>query len=170
MGFREARGYVPAAYALVAIFCLSAITGGCGGGDSSDTAAAETGIPESPPKLELPPALPPNELVAKDLNKGNGTQAKKGDRVALQYYCIVWGSGVEYANSWRYPNPPTFVLGERLRLQPGLNLAVPGMKEGGGREVKIPAKLLYYPGTKHAPTRRLEALLCKVYLVNVLSK
>jgi peptidylprolyl isomerase len=170
MGFRGTREYVLGAYLFIAIICLLATIGGCGGGDSSDTAAAETGIPDSQPKLEPPPGLPPNKLVAKDLIKGTGAEAKKGDKVALQYYCIIWGTGAEYANSWRYPSPPTFVLGEKLRLQPGLNLAVPGMKEGGGREVQVPAKLLFYPGTNHAPARRLEALLCKVYLVEVLGK
>jgi len=173
MRLREAREAVVGLCVLAAVVSLLATLTGCGGGDSSDASAgdsANAGIPDSPPKLEPPPFLPPKKLVAKDLGKGTGTEAKKGDRVALQYKCIVWGSGADYANSWRYSAPPTFRLGERIRLLRGLNLAVPGMKEGGGREVQIPGTLIYYPGVNHPPVRLLDALLCKVYLVKVVAE
>jgi hypothetical protein len=146
---------------------LVMLVAGCGG--SSD-ASAESGIPDSPPEVELPPNLPPKKLVVKDLSKGSGAMAEKGDEVALQYFCIDWASGTEYSNSWKYPSPPTFVLGEHIRLQRGLNLAVPGMREGGAREVQIPSTLLYYPGVPHSHVRRLDSLLCKVYLVEVIAK
>lgn len=157
---------------VVAVAMLIAIAG-CGGGGSPDASAgdsAESGIPDSTPKLEVPPGLPPKKLVVKDLSKGTGTKAKKGDEVALHYYCINWGSGAEYANSWLYSSVPTFVLGERIRLLRGLNVAVPGMKEGGGREVLIPNNLIYYPGVSHIPTARLDSLICQVYLVDVLGQ
>jgi peptidylprolyl isomerase len=172
MQLRGTGGMLAAFCALVLALGLTVISGGCGGDSSGASAgsSAEAGIPDSPPKLEPPPFLPPRKLVFKDLGKGTGTEAKKGDEVALQYDCIVWGSGVEYASSWRYPSPPHFVLGERARLLRGLNFAVPGMREGGGREVQVPSTLLYYPGVSHPPVRRLDALLCKVYLVDVVDK
>jgi peptidylprolyl isomerase len=146
---------------------------GCGGSGSSDASADDSegaGIPDSPPKVEVPAGLPPKKLVYKDLSKGAGEEAKKGDRVALQYHCIVWENGAEYASSWRYAAPPVFVLGRGRQLQYGLDLAVPGMKEGGGREVLVPNTLLYYPNKPHPPAGRLAALVCKVYLVDVLGK
>jgi peptidylprolyl isomerase len=152
---------------------LAVVATGCGGNDSSDASAkngTKSGIPKSAPELEQPSFLPPRKLVVKDLSKGTGAEARKGDRVALQYYCIVWGTGIGYSNSWKYNGAPTFVLGERIRLLRGLNLAVPGMREGGGREVQVPNTLLYYPGVPHPHVQRLDSLLCKVYLVEVLGK
>lgn len=94
--------------------------------------------------------------------------AKKGDDVSLQYYCVIWEDGLEYANSWRYSRVPTFTLGSH-RLLRGLDLAIPGMREGGGREVIVPNTLVYYPGVSHPRLGRLAALICKVYLVKVSS-
>lgn len=173
MRIREPRNVIAALCLLAALLCLPVLAGGCGGSDSSDASAgssAESEIPDSSPKLEPPPFLPPKKLVAKDLFKGSGTEAKKGDRVSLHYKCIVWGSGADYSDSWNYSGPPTFRLGEKIRLLRGLNMAVPGMKEGGGREVQIPGTLMYYPGVSHPPVRRLDGLLCNVYLVEVIGK
>jgi peptidylprolyl isomerase len=155
---------------LLAGLCL--IVAGCGGGDSSNAAAedSEGSIPTSPPKVEVPAGLPPKKLVVKDLEKGAGAEAKKGDEVTLQYYCVIWENGVEYANSWTYNGPPAFVLGEHVRLLRGLNLAVPGMREGGDREVLIPSNLVFYPEVSHSHLGRLAALICKVYLVKVLNR
>jgi peptidylprolyl isomerase len=176
MQLRETRGVVRVVAGfsvLVAALGLLAGIAGCGGGGSSDASAQNAGepIPDSRPKLEVPEGLPPKKLVVKELSKGTGAEAEKGDKVSLQYYCIVWENGAEYANSWRYPSVPTFVLGKHLLLR-GLTLAVPGMKEGGGREVLIPNTLVYYPEISRSrpPLGRLAALICKVYLVKVLDK
>lgn len=171
MRLRETRGAVAQCLLVAALSLLVAVPG-CGGSGSSDAAAedaAETSIPTSPPPLKVPAGLPPEKLVSKDLFKGTGKEAKKGDEVALHYYCIVWENGVQYANSWNYPGAPTFVLGKHLLLR-GLTLAVPGMKEGGGREVLVPHTLIYYPNVQHEPSGRLAALVCKVYLVKILKQ
>jgi FKBP-type peptidyl-prolyl cis-trans isomerase len=173
MQLKKSRGFIATLWGLVAVLGLAVVIAGCGGDDSSNASAdssAESGIPDSPPTLKSPPTLPPRKLVFRDLQKGTGTKAKEGDEVALHYYCIVWGSGLPYSNSWLYDGPPTFVLGERIRLQRGLNLTVPGMKEGGSREVEIPHTLLYYPEMSHPPARRLDSLLCRVYLVKVIDQ
>lgn len=75
-----------------------------------------------------------------------------------------------HSNSWGYPSPPVFKLSKPHdpRLLRGLNLAVPGMKEGGSREVLIPHNLVYYPGVVHARLGTLDALRYRVYLVDVL--
>jgi peptidylprolyl isomerase len=174
MQLRETRGVVRVVAGfsvLVGALGLLAGTAGCGGGGSSDASVQDSGgpIPDSRPKLEVPEGLPPKKLVVKELNRGTGTEAKKGDEVSLQYYCIVWENGHEYANSWHYSSAPTFVLGKHLLLR-GLTLAVRGMKEGGGREVLIPNTLVYYPEMSRPPLGRLAALICRVYLVKVFSK
>jgi peptidylprolyl isomerase len=172
MHLTGARGASAGLCVLIAILGLLVAFAGCGGGDSSDASAgdsAESGIPDSKPKLEVPPGLPPKKLVAKELSKGTGAEAKKGDRVALQYYCIIWETGAQYSNTFSYPGAPTFTLGKHRVLR-GLNLSVPGMKEGGSREVLIPNYLVYYPERSHPPVGRLGALICKVYLVKVFDR
>lgn len=131
--------------------------------------AAEGAILGSQPNIEVPPGLPPKKLVVKDLQKGTGAEAKKGDEVQLQYFGVDWRDGAEHANSWHYEHIPIFTLGEH-RLLRGLNMAIPGMKEGGGREVIIPYNLVYYPGGHHRPLGPLDALIYKVYLVKVIGK
>lgn len=152
-----------------AVLCvLVALAAGCGGGSSTGSAAdaEESGIPAKHPPIEIPAAVPPKKLVVRELSKGTGAMAKKGDEVSLQYYCVLWENGAEYANSWSYSSVPTFTLGSH-RILRGLNLAIPGMREGGGREVIVPNTLVYYPGVSHPRLGRLAAVICKVYLVKV---
>ncbi len=162
------------------------LVAGCGGGgdspSSSSTTAASGAAPEpgselaaegailaSAPEIEPPTGLPPKKLVVKDLKKGTGKEAQKGDRVKIQYYGIDWGIGTEHANSWHYSHIPVFTLGEH-RLLRGLNQGIRGMKEGGSREIIIPYTLVYYPGGHHAHLGPLDALVYRVYLVRVLGK
>ncbi len=153
---------------LFAALVLLAVGAGCGGGGSSDASAEQSvPIPDSPPKLEVPEALPPKKIVIEDLSEGTGKEAEKGDQVSLHYYCIIWETGAEYANSWRYPSVPIFVLGKHQLLR-GLNIAVSGMKEGGAREVLIPNTLVHYPESPQPTPRRLGALICKTYLVDLI--
>lgn len=153
---------------------------GCGGGDGGDSSSASTSLAPEPgsdlaaegallssrPNIEVPPGLLPKKLVIKDLQKGTGAEAEKGDEVQIQYYGVDWQAGAEHANSWRYEHIPTFELGSH-RLLRGLNIAIHGMKEGGSREVIIPYNLVYYPGGHHRPLGPLDALIYKVYLVKV---
>jgi peptidylprolyl isomerase len=150
---------------LLAIFAVA----GCGDNGSSEAFANKGPIPSSPPEVTVPEGLPPKKLVVEDLRKGTGAEAKKGDEVMIQYNCVVWQNGAEYANSWRYTTIPTFKLGNR-RLFRGLYLTIPGMREGGSREVVTPPHLIYYPGVPHPPVPRLGAVICKVYLVKVLDE
>jgi peptidylprolyl isomerase len=164
----ETRGAVRVACVLGMILGLLTVVSGCGGGGASGASSEDTvesTIPNSPPSLAVPARLPPRKLVVRDLFKGTGTEAHKGDEVNLKYYCILWEGG-PYASSWNYPRPPTFELGNH-RLLRGFNLAVPGMKEGGGRKVLIPSSMVFYPDVSHPPLGRLAAVICKVYLVNV---
>jgi peptidylprolyl isomerase len=163
---------------LLAVVALYALGCGGGNGDSSSSSsslspepdselAAEGAILASQPNIEVPTGLPPKKLVIKDLQKGTGAEAEKGDKVQIQYYGVQWNGGVEHANSWHYEHIPVFELGSH-RLLRGLNIAIHGMKEGGGREVIIPYNFVYYPGDEHNPLSPLDALIYKVYLVKVI--
>jgi peptidylprolyl isomerase len=158
---------------LTAGVALCTVIMGCGSGSGDSLTPAEThilaegGILASRPEIPLPEGLPPKKLVVKDLHRGTGLEAQKGDDVQIQYYGIVWGNGSQHANSWTYGHIPTFELGSH-RLLRGLNLAIPGMREGGSREVIVPYNLYYYPTEeKRRPLGPLDALIYKVYLVKV---
>lgn len=168
------RGTSAGLLLVVAALCATLGTTGCGGGDSDDASAQDSqdsagpAIPKSPPGIEVPEGLPPEKLVVKDMREGTGTEAEKGDTVQIHYYGVQWEEGAEHASSWTYENIPVFTLGKPPLLY-ALGLAIPGMKEGGSREVTIPHNLVYYPKVKHRPLGRLSALIYKVYLVKVLS-
>jgi peptidylprolyl isomerase len=154
--------------------CLLALgaLAGCGSDGGSEDASAqaeETGIPKTAPEIEIPAGLPPTKLVVKELHKGTGEKAEKGDIVKLQYRGLHWQDGIEESNSWKFSEIPSFRLGEH-RLARGLNLAVPGMREGGGREVIVPDQLVFYPELNRERLGRLNALIYKVYLVDVVNE
>jgi peptidylprolyl isomerase len=152
----------------ISLFAAAAIAG-CGGSSADDASAGKEGdqtLPlKSQPEIEVPAGLPPKKLVIKDLQKGTGEEAQKGDKVKIQYYGIDWRER-EHANSWNYSGVPAFTLGEH-RLLLGLTRALIGMREGGGREVIIPSDLVYYPGEQQTKLGPLDALIYKVYLVDV---
>lgn len=174
------RGMTGIAIAVVVALC--GVTSGCGGSSNADpteseaaaiaaksiaTQISEGALRKSPPELEVPPGLPPKKLVIKDLHKGTGKRAEKGDRVKIQYYGIEWNTGAENANSWHYEHIPIFTLGQHHLLR-GLTIGIMGMREGGSREIIIPHNLVYYPGGHHRSLGVLDALIYKVYLVTVL--
>jgi peptidylprolyl isomerase len=158
-------------FTFILAVCLCAIAlSGCGGGSSD--ASAEGGPQSLPlksrPQLGPGKGLPPKKLVVKDLWEGTGAEAQKGDKVQIQYYGVEWRHGLEHANSWRYSHIPVFTLGEH-RILRGMNQGIRGMKEGGARDIIIPHNLVYYPGGHHIDLGILDALIYRVYLVDVLN-
>jgi peptidylprolyl isomerase len=139
--------------------CLTLATAGCGGGDSS-SGSAEAGSPttaessgsggKSRPQVTVPEGAPPKKLEIKDLEKGDGAEAKTGDEVTVQYVGVNYGSGKEFDASWDRHEPFTFPLGAG-EVIPGWDKGIQGMKVGGRRELIIPPNLGYgaqgYPPT-----------------------
>jgi FKBP-type peptidyl-prolyl cis-trans isomerase len=157
---------VSVAICVLAIAACAIAVSGCG--DDSAEGSGPQSLPlKSRPKIEVPTGLPPKKLVVKDLWEGTGIKAQKGDKVRIQYYGVDWRSGLEHANSWRYARIPVFTLGEH-RILRGMNQGIRGMKEGGAREILIPHNLVYYPGGNHIDLSPLDALIYRVYLVDVI--
>jgi peptidylprolyl isomerase len=163
-----AIGFLATGVALCAL-----VAAGCGGGSDATPPSpaeahvlAEGGILATQPVIGPGKGFPPKKLVIRDINEGTGVEAKKGDEVQIQYLGVNWRDGSEHSNSWRYEHIPTFTLGQH-RLLRGLNMGIPGMKEGGSREIIIPYNLVYYPNLHHRALGPLDALIFKVYLVKV---
>lgn len=151
------------------VLSLAIAVSSCGGGSSDAIGGTEPTIPTDPPEIDIPNTLPPKKLIVKDMHIGAGDEAEKGDEVQIRYRGLNWKNGTENSASWGFPGIPKFVLGEH-RLIRGLELAIPGMKEGGSREVLVPPQLVYFPGEGPRNVRPLDALIFKVYLVRIVKK
>jgi len=90
----------------------------------------------------VPDELPPDELQIRDIVKGKGPKAKKGDTVSMQYVGLTWSTSVEFDASWDRGQPFMFKLGAG-KVIPGWDKGIPGMQKGGRRELTIPADLAY---------------------------
>jgi peptidylprolyl isomerase len=78
-----------------------------------------------------------------DLKLGAGTEAKKGNKVAVQYVGTLKANGTEFDSSRKHGGEPfVFELGAG-RVIKGWEEGVLGMREGGKRKLIIPANLAY---------------------------
>jgi peptidylprolyl isomerase len=134
------------------LLVLALLVAGCGGGSGDETTAKATATPKATPTPDLsdtskkpevtvPDELPPDTLQIKDIVKGKGPKAKKGDKVTVEYVGVAWSTGVEFDTSWG-KQPFTFQLGKGAVIK-GWDEGVPGMQKGGRRELTIPADQAY---------------------------
>jgi peptidylprolyl isomerase len=93
------------------------------------------------PTVTVPTSAPPTGLESADLIVGTGREAAPGDKVTVQYVLATYSSKQVIQSSWT-SQPFTFTLGEG-QVIPGWDQGVPGMHEGGRRELIIPPKLGY---------------------------
>lgn len=152
------------AAALFALLAAGLLIAGCGSSSESSTitignenkadtklvaeSAAQT--PKTPtsgplstePKIEKGKGAPPTKLVTKDLVVGTGKEAKAGSSVYVNYVGADFKSGKVFDASWKRKEAFQFTLGEG-QVIPGWDKGVVGMKEGGRRELVIPASLAY---------------------------
>ena len=137
---------------LLILLVLVLALAGCGGdGDDGETAATATpkatATPDNTdvtkkPTVTVPDELPPDELQIKDIVKGKGPAAKKGDKVSMQYVGLTWSTSVEFDSSWERGEPYTLTLGKGDVIK-GWDEGIVGMRKGGRRELTIPAELAY---------------------------
>ena len=131
---------------------------GCGGDDGGKTADIPAGpAPSAPappkasanlkdtkskPTIPKPKGSPPKKLVVRDIVKGKGRAAKKGDQLTMQYVGVTFADGQEFDASWDSGSPFEFKLGNGDVIK-GWDQGLVGIKPGGRRELIIPAKLGY---------------------------
>jgi peptidylprolyl isomerase len=105
---------------------------------STDTTVAGA-LPK--PEVKLPSALP-SELVITDLTDGAGTVAADGDTLIVHYVGVRSVDGAEFDNSYDRGSPLPLTLGTG-RVIKGWEQGLAGVKEGGRRQLDIPADLAY---------------------------
>jgi peptidylprolyl isomerase len=140
-----------------------ALLAGCGGDKQSETAATPAATPtdtptpapapdnkdlKKKPTVPAPQGQPPSKLEIKDIVKGKGKRAKKGDNVTVQYVGVAFSTGQQFDASWDAGKPFPFTLGQGMVI-PGWDQGVPGMRVGGRRMLTIPPDLAY--GAAGAP-------------------
>lgn len=136
---------------LVAICVASVVLPACGGGDSteSSTAAAKADRPPltdspKPPRVEPPHGPPPTHLVVEDLRQGSGPPIppRLGVRVRTNYIAYGYKAGRFVEVRWQPSG------GFNIGLDPGKETegwekGMVGMKAGGRRTLKVPARMAY---------------------------
>lgn len=125
------------------------------------------GVPEAEgkPEVEMPVGEAPTELAITDITEGDGAEAALGDSITVQYVGIACSTGEQFDASWDRGEPTTFTLQEGALIQGWID-GIPGMKEGGRRQLVIPSDLAYGPEGNQgiAPD---EALVFVIDLVEV---
>ncbi len=111
-------------------------------GDIDDVEVGGATDLEAKPAIKVPDALPPAELQKKDLVKGDGPRARRGDEVSVQYVGVAWSSGQEFDASWDRGEPFSFTLGAGDVIS-GWDEGVAGMRVGGRRLLVIPSEKGY---------------------------
>jgi peptidylprolyl isomerase len=118
------------------------------------------------PLIAKPKGDPPKKLVIKDIVKGKGKTAKKGDEVSVQYAGVAFSTGEEFDASWNRGEPFTFTLGEGSVIK-GWDRGVVGMKVGGRRQLTIPSDLAYGPAGQPPSIGPDETLVFVIDLLKV---
>jgi peptidylprolyl isomerase len=103
------------------------------------TDPAASALPK--PEVQLPAELP-TELVITDLSEGTGDAAAEGDTVLVHYVGVRSVDGTEFDNSFDRGEPLSVTLGAG-RVIPGWEQGLVGVKQGGRRQLDIPADLAY---------------------------
>jgi peptidylprolyl isomerase len=93
------------------------------------------------PTVTVPTGNPPSGLESADLIVGTGREAAPGDQVTVQYVLATYSAKKVIQSSWT-SQPFTFTLGQGQVIA-GWDQGVPGMHEGGRRELIIPPSLGY---------------------------
>ena len=93
------------------------------------------------PTVDLPTTIP-TELVITDLTEGSGPGAAAGDLLVLNYLGVLSKDGTEFDNSYDRGSPFSVTLGVGQVIQ-GWDEGLVGAKQGGRRQLDIPADLAY---------------------------
>ena len=150
---------------LAAAILACLLLASCGDDDASaEGAAGETA--EAPPPADQPEVVVPDEvpetLVVEDITEGSGAVVGAHDMVRVDYVGVSQSTGEEFDSSYRR-EPVEFSLDGVI---PGWSEGLLGMKEGGRRQLVIPADMAY--GDTPPPGSGIEAGEALVFVVDLL--
>lgn len=132
--------------AILAIAVVAVVVGQSGGDDDGGGGGGGGGCTAEgsgeKPAVEVPEGDPPAELVSEDLEVGDGREAKEGDSITVDYVGVLYDDCSQFDASFDSGQPATFDLVQGGLID-GWVQGIPGMKEGGRRQLVIPADLAY---------------------------
>lgn len=105
-----------------------------------EPAVLNGGMSLEKPVIEVPGGEAPTDLVILDIVVGEGAEAKPGGTVEVHYVGVQFKDGYEFDASWNRGETITFPLQGLIK---GWQLGIPGMREGGRRQLTIPPALAY---------------------------
>ena len=100
---------------------------------------------DTKPEVTIPEGPAPTNLVVEDIERGEGDEARPGQRVSVHYVGVAWSNGTQFDASWDRGSPFEFQLGKGKVIL-GWDQGVAGMKVGGRRRLTIPPQLGYGAG------------------------
>jgi peptidylprolyl isomerase len=129
---------------LLAVALVALAIAGCSDSSGEETSEGSESIrttlvagAETEPKVPPQKGDPPKDLVVKDLRKGYGLQARRGDLVVTKLVA-EYITGEPFESSWSKGGGEfIFQLGEE-EANPGWEKGIPGMQVGGRRLLVVP--------------------------------
>ncbi len=134
---------------------------------SGDEVAARTGLPTvsgalDAPKVTIPDADPPTELVAQPLIKGSGPKVAETDTITVQYQAVSWKTGKVVDQSYGQAAQ----TGQLSSLIAGWQQGLKGVPVGSRMLLVVPPDLAYPDGSSASP--QVEKGDTLVYVIDVL--
>lgn len=129
---------------LLAMLCLISLAGGlmvfsgCDDQAAAGSANADDGAAVSASSKAV------SGIQIEDVVVGEGTEAKKGNKVSVNYLGTLATNGQKFDSSYDRNQPFTFKLGSGQVIE-GWEKGIVGMKEGGKRILTIPPDKAYGP-------------------------
>jgi peptidylprolyl isomerase len=114
---------------------------------TSANTPAVTGEPGKEPTIAKGTSPAPDKIVIKDLALGNGAPAKLSSTVTIDYKGVTYEDAKTFDQSYGKA-PATFPLAQLIDCW---KAGVPGMKEGGRRELVCPPQYAYGPAGSGSP-------------------
>ena len=133
--------------------------------EGGEPAPISTDLSERP-VIEVGDEPPPTELETEDIVVGDGPRAQTGDTVEMQYVGVSYSTGEEFDASWDRGEPIEVTLGAG-QVIPGWDEGIPGMREGGRRQLTIPPDFAYGAQGRPPDIGPNETLVFVVDLVSV---
>lgn len=142
---------------LCCLALMSVLFVGCGDSDDTPSSNAATTETTTPARTTAPPATIENtferpkspgphpgakvdQLVIKDIVKGDGPEIRIGDTAVVEFVLSDWHSGKEIDASWGKKKPYETQIEHNVVIE-GWVQGVAGMRVGGRRALVIPPAL-----------------------------
>lgn len=94
------------------------------------------------PEVSLPDEPPTEDINVTDIEDGEGPEARNGDYIELRYVGVAMSDGEEFDSNYDQEDPLGVTIGSGQVIQ-GFDQGLVGLREGGVRQIDIPAQLAY---------------------------